>query len=81
MGSPSHDLSILTDPGCDLGHFMIVIMTHRAQVHIRGYGAVHIGGADFEARKLHSFGQRKTNTVCMRQRVVLILSLHVRLRV
>ena len=24
---------------------------HRAQVHIRGYGAVHIGGAEFEARK------------------------------
>ena len=51
MGSPSHDLSILTDPGCDLGHFMIVIMTHRAQVHIRGYGAVHTGGGEFEARK------------------------------
>ena len=24
---------------------------HRAQVHIRGYGAVHIGDAEFEARK------------------------------
>ena len=27
------------------------MMIYRAQVHIRGYGAVHIGGADFEARK------------------------------
>ena len=24
---------------------------HRAQVHIRGYGAVHTGGAEFEVRK------------------------------
>ena len=24
---------------------------HRAQVHIRGYGVVHTGGAEFEARK------------------------------
>ena len=27
------------------------VQNHRAQVHIRGYGAVHIGGAEFEARK------------------------------
>ena len=26
-------------------------ITHRAQVHIRGYGSVHTGGAEFEARK------------------------------
>ena len=24
---------------------------HRVQVHIRGYGVVHTGGAEFEARK------------------------------
>ena len=30
---------------------LVCLRKHRAQVHIRGYGAVHIGGAEFEARK------------------------------
>ena len=30
---------------------ILSIHPHRAQVHIRGYGVLHTGGAEFEARK------------------------------
>ena len=43
---------------------IVCFIIHRALVHIRGYGAVHIGGVESEARKRRKVDLISFDMVC-----------------